>query len=148
MCYIVFCHFVCLFIFFFLLYCFFFFTQKTAYEMPISDWSSDVCSSDLPADTLHIIPAGLLVRLLLQPPQSRLVPGPLRLFLQSARFPQLGFQPVAIFLGLPPVGRSSRASNSRSVRCCELDIVFRCTFPECHIASFREAPGCVRAASG
>src|SRR3546814_5582117 len=26
---------------------FFFFTQKTAYEMRISDWSSDVCSSDL-----------------------------------------------------------------------------------------------------
>src|SRR3546814_9104537 len=31
----------CLFIFFF------FFKQKTAYEMRISDWSSDVCSSDL-----------------------------------------------------------------------------------------------------
>src|SRR3546814_13450849 len=29
---------------------FFFFKQKTAYEMRISDWSSDVCSSDL-ADT-------------------------------------------------------------------------------------------------
>src|SRR3546814_4582863 len=29
--------------------CFFFFKQKTAYEMRISDWSSDVCSSDLPA---------------------------------------------------------------------------------------------------
>src|SRR3546814_13342529 len=29
---------------------FFFFKQKTAYEMPISDWSSDVCSSDLPGD--------------------------------------------------------------------------------------------------
>src|SRR3546814_1508221 len=29
---------------------FFFFKQKTAYEMRISDWSSDVCSSDLPAD--------------------------------------------------------------------------------------------------
>src|SRR3546814_2978239 len=28
----------------------FFFKQKTAYEMRISDWSSDVCSSDLPAD--------------------------------------------------------------------------------------------------
>src|SRR3546814_4423912 len=27
--------------------CFFCFTQKTAYEMRISDWSSDVCSSDL-----------------------------------------------------------------------------------------------------
>src|SRR3546814_18456176 len=35
---------------------FFFFKQKTAYEMRISDWSSDVCSSDLrknpnPTDT-------------------------------------------------------------------------------------------------
>src|SRR3546814_9367962 len=29
--------------------CFFFFKQKTAYEMRISDWSSDVCSSDLRA---------------------------------------------------------------------------------------------------
>src|SRR3546814_3723164 len=32
---------VCCFVFFF------FFKQKTAYEMRISDWSSDVCSSDL-----------------------------------------------------------------------------------------------------
>src|SRR3546814_17017787 len=31
---------------------FFFFKQKTAYEMRISDWSSDVCSSDL-----HALPA-------------------------------------------------------------------------------------------
>src|SRR3546814_5146711 len=29
------------------LFDFFFFKQKTAYEMRISDWSSDVCSSDL-----------------------------------------------------------------------------------------------------
>src|SRR3546814_1324115 len=28
-------------------FCIFFFKQKTAYEMRISDWSSDVCSSDL-----------------------------------------------------------------------------------------------------
>src|SRR3546814_1986744 len=28
-------------------YCVFFFKQKTAYELRISDWSSDVCSSDL-----------------------------------------------------------------------------------------------------
>src|SRR3546814_6076413 len=34
----------CLFILYFV---FFFFKQKTAYEMRISDWSSDVCSSDL-----------------------------------------------------------------------------------------------------
>src|SRR3546814_3710538 len=31
------------------LYVIFFFKQKTAYEMRISDWSSDVCSSDLRA---------------------------------------------------------------------------------------------------
>src|SRR3546814_5780996 len=31
----------------FILFVFFFFKQKTAYEMRISDWSSDVCSSDL-----------------------------------------------------------------------------------------------------
>src|SRR3546814_5298078 len=30
----------------------FFFKQKTAYEMRISDWSSDVCSSDLGRKTL------------------------------------------------------------------------------------------------
>src|SRR3546814_10378464 len=48
-------------------FCFFFFVfkQKTAYEMRISDWSSDVCSSDLsfadadaaevPAGTIRII---------------------------------------------------------------------------------------------
>src|SRR3546814_1590983 len=30
-----------------LIYFIFFFKQKTAYEMRISDWSSDVCSSDL-----------------------------------------------------------------------------------------------------
>src|SRR3546814_10113221 len=38
---------------------FFFFKQKTSYEMRISDWSSDVCSSDLAAQRagLHQIPA-------------------------------------------------------------------------------------------
>src|SRR3546814_4685379 len=40
-----FCH---LFVFFF------FFKQKTAYEMRISDWSSDVCSSDL-AGLVHCV---------------------------------------------------------------------------------------------
>src|SRR3546814_5938345 len=36
-----------LFVFYLVLFFFFFFKQKTAYEMRISDWSSDVCSSDL-----------------------------------------------------------------------------------------------------
>src|SRR3546814_6800191 len=49
---------------------FFFFKQKTAYEMRISDWSSDVCSSDLnvvervmilaPSDRLARIDADML----------------------------------------------------------------------------------------
>src|SRR3546814_10958989 len=36
---------------------FFFFKQKTAYEMRISDWSSDVCSSDLTEQRLHVLAA-------------------------------------------------------------------------------------------
>src|SRR3546814_3058530 len=36
---------------------FFFFKQKTAYEMRISDWSSDVCSSDL-GQRVHIAGGG------------------------------------------------------------------------------------------
>src|SRR3546814_10253679 len=42
-----------IFVFFcYVYFCFlvFFFKQKTAYEMRISDWSSDVCSSDLSVD--------------------------------------------------------------------------------------------------
>src|SRR3546814_5109324 len=35
---------------------FFFFKQKTAYEMRISDWSSDVCSSDLDRELLQTLP--------------------------------------------------------------------------------------------
>src|SRR3546814_2754138 len=39
-----------------LIYCFFFFfKQMTAYEMRISDWSSDVCSSDLSSIPFHLI---------------------------------------------------------------------------------------------
>src|SRR3546814_2299428 len=38
---------------------FFFFKQKTAYEMRISDWSSDVCSSDLRAPGTRAPPACL-----------------------------------------------------------------------------------------
>src|SRR3546814_2871305 len=36
---------------------FFFFKQKTAYEMRISDWSSDVCSSDLDQQTAYALSA-------------------------------------------------------------------------------------------
>src|SRR3546814_8628977 len=36
-------------------FCLFFFKQKTAYEMRISDWSSDVCSSDLVFENLELV---------------------------------------------------------------------------------------------
>src|SRR3546814_8027231 len=36
------------------MFVFFFFKQKTAYEMRISDWSSDVCSSDLLRHLVHV----------------------------------------------------------------------------------------------
>src|SRR3546814_1712470 len=38
---------MCSWLLFVIFFFFFFFKQKTAYEMRISDWSSDVCSSDL-----------------------------------------------------------------------------------------------------
>src|SRR3546814_8104578 len=50
----IFCVYLCVYLWlcdtlnlFLLLFVVFFFKQKTAYEMRISDWSSDVCSSDL-----------------------------------------------------------------------------------------------------
>ena len=35
-------------------FCFFFFKQKTAYEIVSRDWSSDVCSSDLEVSGLFV----------------------------------------------------------------------------------------------
>src|SRR3546814_4772797 len=49
------------------LFSFFFFKQKTAYEMRISDWSSDVCSSDLPDAILFLA----VFRVLSPPPRTR-----------------------------------------------------------------------------
>src|SRR3546814_18171977 len=52
----------------------FFFKQKTAYEMRISDWSSDVCSSDLAAQG----PEHRTVRLVHRSAHHRTVPGCVR----------------------------------------------------------------------
>src|SRR3546814_2413127 len=41
----------------------FFFKQKTAYEMRISDWSSDVCSSDLISDVALVIEQRASIRM-------------------------------------------------------------------------------------
>src|SRR3546814_2513582 len=66
---------------------FFFFKQKTAYEMRISDWSSDVCSSDLPLSSPASEDSGARVATSTDLPASRnrraamnpsppLLPGP------------------------------------------------------------------------
>src|SRR3546814_1756857 len=57
-------------------FCFFFFKQKTAYEMRISDWSSDVCSSDL----LAVEPPEVLVRLVPTPEDRERVSAAARIF--------------------------------------------------------------------
>src|SRR3546814_1106759 len=59
-CYLFFCSsmFVCYVRVVVCLFYFFFFKQKTAYEMRISDWSSDVCSSDLMAKAGEIVRLG------------------------------------------------------------------------------------------
>src|SRR3546814_7586038 len=57
---------------------FFFFKQKTAYEMRISDWSSDVCSSDLHALDKHRLRIETFVRHVQRDNIAGLDPDPLR----------------------------------------------------------------------
>src|SRR3546814_9863788 len=54
---------ICVTVFCFRGFFFFFFKQKTAYEMRISDWSSDVCSSDLLADDPAVHPLAVAGRI-------------------------------------------------------------------------------------
>src|SRR3546814_6889793 len=54
--------------------CFFFFNRKTAYEMRMSDWSSDVCSSDLAALRRPGTSSALVARLR-RASQGRTVPA-------------------------------------------------------------------------
>src|SRR3546814_2086976 len=49
----------------------FFFKQKTAYEMRISDWSSDVCSSDLSA---FVHPTAVLIGDVIIGPRAYIAP--------------------------------------------------------------------------
>src|SRR3546814_10305921 len=49
----------------------FFFKQKTAYEMRISDWSSDVCSSDLITDVALLVAKAKIAQLEAQIEKTR-----------------------------------------------------------------------------
>src|SRR3546814_4061372 len=61
---------------------FFFFKHKTAYEMRISDWSSDVCSSDLSAvEKISALPAYQQAVLAYAPQLAREDHGPHGVFM-------------------------------------------------------------------
>src|SRR3546814_4812613 len=95
---------------------FFFIKQKTAYEMRISDWSSDVCSSDLTGqrqevlETPALLPTrqrGIAQRGILE---TAYVRGVDRLGLQ-----QRATGPRAVALGGPPAALEQRRSEERRV---------------------------------
>src|SRR3546814_5460721 len=96
--FISFVYFVCL---------FFFFKQKTAYEMRISDWSSDVCSSDLyPSRTRISQPMDRFSSSMMR--NRKLPPlGALRAFEAAAR--HRSFRKAADELAVTPteIGRAS-----------------------------------------
>src|SRR3546814_1641176 len=80
---------------------FFFFKQKTAYEMRISDWSSDVCSSDL-----FGIVRGIALALL---PRQAMPLG------DGAKAPLRNQQPAGKDIGLDEVGVARIAFKDRLV---------------------------------
>src|SRR3546814_2285328 len=80
----------------------FFFKQKTAYEMRISDWSSDVCSSDLP----HMIRETIVT--------TRSVDG-------STQIVPLGVREQGEFLVLAPFKPSTTLENLLRERCAVIN---------------------------
>src|SRR3546814_1511829 len=91
---------------------FFFFKQKTAYEMRISDWSSDVCSSDLrqPLESCTTIAFIRIVNL------AEIQPGSvLSLLPSSPAFFSLGTPRQATLTLIPPPWQpSNKVRSSRS----------------------------------
>src|SRR3546814_787355 len=72
--------------------CIFFFKQKTAYDMRISDWSSDVCSSDLERPTCIVLTgqSGMGKTSILREAQRRLAEA----FPEPADWGEARYQPV------------------------------------------------------
>src|SRR3546814_8995547 len=82
-------------------YVVFFFKQKTAYEVRISDWSSDVCSSDLSSAATRIGTRSPTVGVFLPPPLK--IPQPAS---ASSAIPTAGaFIHLIIALPCPGSGR-------------------------------------------
>src|SRR3546814_9513265 len=73
---------------------FLFFKQKTAYEMRISDWSSDVCSSDLIGAFIAVIATCGMIAPPLNVPAMSISDG--------VNMPYAGFGMPLLVLSLPP----------------------------------------------
>src|SRR3546814_7438915 len=101
--------------------CLFFFKQKTAYEMRISDWSSDVCSSDLEAlagGALHRLRHQREVEVRVAEVGARrvlAVPGA-RVVEQAAHFSSQRRLPVAGRIGEAGAVRHQQAQRDGRVR--------------------------------
>src|SRR3546814_9515527 len=94
---------------FFVVSSFCFFKQKTAYDMRISDWSSDVCSSDLLACWRELVPSMSLWGRRYRRSDRRRFVVPLFSVLDLAPVPD-DFTPrdaLRNTLDLAPIGRAS-----------------------------------------
>src|SRR3546814_12655374 len=98
---------------FVVVFLFFFFKQKTAYEMRISDWSSDVCSSDLGATLFFTT----LTRVALPTTSSPTLIAPLRRISRRTDASSLSALPPVVVSGLPyitPIFMSSWLRKDRT----------------------------------
>src|SRR3546814_17840105 len=95
---------------------FFFFKQKTAYEMRISDWSSDVCSSDLEGAAVGLRLRGALLahrRCHLQRVAGAHGPQPAQL-VQAWRAHRAGVDDVGLVEDAERDGQGLEAGGDRS----------------------------------
>src|SRR3546814_7852340 len=81
--------------------CVFFFKQKTAYEMRISDWSSDVCSSDLLIDRniLQWHEAASAIHLAPDPVEGRQDRPPHRVVRPELKYGKQAWQHAPVMIG-------------------------------------------------
>src|SRR3546814_3997553 len=98
---------------------FFFFKQKTAYEMRISDWSSDVCSSDLPVFVLetqsHRMDAALGADILAEQEDARI---DREFVVERAADRRHHVDPLALGAGRVGRGRRGRSEERRVGKEC------------------------------
>src|SRR3546814_861917 len=105
---------------------FFFFKQKTAYEMRISDWSSDVCSSDLHAESDARVFADMgLIDLLQRPggPALSIMDSRIVTIWQQMRAEgyteENGFPPTVVDFYAEPADKIAREESQRFVDATE-----------------------------